>query len=211
MISKHRKSGDRAVPRLANSARFAQRHRSRSRLRFIFLLCPRHIHLAPALWVARWPRRRQRRHRTTPSTGTSERTIPSSHLFPRQIHLYQKPPAHVPSHLIGDICILVPGLHHPPQPVWPWASSAVRDKQEMGRVLGQGGRGAETTKSRDERATGSGGEARQGNHFGGRDDKGNQKTRSKNTLDKTEWTERPPSLRKTRVCKANRLNAFWEL
>lgn len=49
----------------------------------------------------------------------------------------------------------------PPQPVWPWASSAVRDKQEMGRVLGQGGRGAETTKSRDERATGSGGEARQ--------------------------------------------------
>lgn len=113
MISKHRKSGDRAVPRLANSARFARRHRSRSRLRFIFLLCPRHIHLAPALRVARWPRRRQRRHRTTPSTGTSERTIPSSHLFPRQINLYQKPPAHVPSHLIGDICILVPGLHPP--------------------------------------------------------------------------------------------------
>lgn len=113
MISKHRKSGDRAVPRLANSVRFAQRHRSRSRLRFIFLLCPRHMHLAPALRVARWPRRRQRRHRTTPSTGTSERTIPSSHLFPRQINLYQKPPAHVPSHLIGDICILVPGLHPP--------------------------------------------------------------------------------------------------
>lgn len=99
----------------------------------------------------------------------------------------------------------------PPQPVWPWARSAVRDKQEMGRVLGQGGRGAETTKSRDERATGSGGEARQGNHFGGRDDKGNQKTRGKNTLDETERMERPPSLRKTRVCKANRLNAFWEL
>lgn len=56
-----------------------------------------------------------------------------------------------------------------------------------------------------------GGEGREGNHFGGRDDKGNQKTRGKNTLDETERMERPPSLRKTRVCKANRLNAFWEL
>lgn len=107
-------------------------------------------------------------------------------------------------------------LHPGPGPTPPTTAGVALGELRRARQPGDGPRsGTRRTRGRDhkkQRRKGHGEwRARQGNHFGGRDDKGNQKTRSKNTLDETERTERPPSPRKTRVCKANRLNAFWEL